>query len=228
MNRAPRLASVVALLGAEVGALLVLGRLGRVAGFALPRHGLETWARHAPTEDLFAVAARLGALGLTWWLLAATVLSITRRVVPGWQRLRALDSFTPPALRHLLDRALVLGVGVSLGLAGLHPAGAATRPRVDTPVLRGPVVRGPVVRPSPSAPRPTPRGQPSAPRVVIVRAGDNLWVIAARALTQHAPPTTAEIAPYWRRVVAENTPGLRSHDPDLIFPGERIVLPPVP
>jgi nucleoid-associated protein YgaU len=61
----------------------------------------------------------------------------------------------------------------------------------------------------------------------VVRAGDNLWVIARRALEgdgQAAGPL--EVARYWRRVVAVNAAALRSHDPDLIFPGERILLPP--
>ena len=39
-------------------------------------------------------------------------------------------------------------------------------------------------------------------------------------------PSPAEITPYWRRVIVANAGGLRSHDPNLIYPGERIVLPP--
>src|SRR4029079_12452095 len=64
---------------------------------------------------------------------------------------------------------------------------------------------------------------PAPPHLVVVRAGDNLWVIAQRELRRGAPP--AEIVPYWKRVIAANAATLRSHDPNLIFPGERIVLP---
>ena len=83
------------------------------------------------------------------------------------------------------------------------------------------------------APTPTPTKRPAVPgpaaphdTTVVVRPGDNLWVIARRALgngTRAIAP--AVIAPYWRRVIAANAATLRSHDPNLIFPGERVVLP---
>jgi len=166
-------------------------------------------------------------------LLVATALSLARRVVPGWRSLRALDRVTPVALRHLIDRAVAVGLGASLGLTGIHPAGAATRQ--SHPAARGvdvPVVRSlpsapapPAPRPRPPNPRPVHPAAPSGNTVVVVRAGDNLWVIAQRALGN---ATNAEIASYWRRVIAANTADLRSHDPNLIFPGERVVLPPRP
>lgn len=60
---------------------------------------------------------------------------------------------------------------------------------------------------------------------VTVRPGDHLWKISARHLGEHSPDS--QVAPYWRRVVAVNTPNLRSGDPDLIYPGETISLPPI-
>ncbi len=58
---------------------------------------------------------------------------------------------------------------------------------------------------------------------------DNLWVISARHLRatfldRHVAPE--EISRYWRQVIEINMPNLRSGDPNLIFPGEQIVLPP--
>ena len=89
------------------------------------------------------------------WLLAATVLSVTRRVVPGCRRLRILDAATPAAIRHALDRALVLGVGASLGFASMHPAGAATLdvpvPRLPTPATTA-TVPATTSSPAPAAP----------------------------------------------------------------------------
>jgi hypothetical protein len=38
-------------------------------------------------------------------------------------------------------------------------------------------------------------------------------------------PTAAEITPVWVEVIAANRDRLRSGDPDLIFPGEIVVLP---
>jgi hypothetical protein len=232
MQHTPRPTVVVTLLGAELAAVAALQRLGRVAGFALPHHGVAQWALHASTEDLFAVAARLLALGLDWWLLAATVLSIARRIVPGLRRVPTLDSFTPALLRRTLDRALAVGLGASLGLASLHPAGAAVSRR-DEPVVRSPsaattsarpATDDVVVRAAPHASAPA-HSRPVPPRsddFVIVRAGDNLWMIARRAVGDR----DTEVVPYWHRVIAANAATLRSHDPNLIFPGERIALPP--
>lgn len=62
--------------------------------------------------------------------------------------------------------------------------------------------------------------------------GDHLWGIAAARLAgrnggDRRCLTARAVAPYWRRVVAANRHRLRSGDPDLIFPGERVVLPPL-
>jgi hypothetical protein len=210
---------VVALLGTEVAAVVTLQRLGRVAGFAFPQHDVARWATHASTEDLFAVSARFAGLGLAWWLLGATVLSLARRLVPGCRRLRAFDAGTPAILRRALDRALAIGLGASIGLASIHPAGALAAPPSSRATRDTPVVRSTGFPAQPSVP---PRAaSPRRDRFVVVRAGDNLWAISARSL----PDDSTEIAPYWRRIVAANAPTLRSRDPNMIFPGERIVLP---
>jgi nucleoid-associated protein YgaU len=62
--------------------------------------------------------------------------------------------------------------------------------------------------------------------------GDNLWVISRNRLAQVTRRPASElsdheIAAYWLRVVAANQDDLRSRDPDLIFPGEVIQLPPI-
>lgn len=57
---------------------------------------------------------------------------------------------------------------------------------------------------------------------VVVERGDHLWKISERHLERGLP-----VAPYWRKVIETNTSRLRSGDPDLIFPGEVIELPPV-
>lgn len=65
----------------------------------------------------------------------------------------------------------------------------------------------------------------------VVAPGDHLWAIAAADLAEDSPReasqlTPEEIAPHWREVVDGNRGQLRSGDPDVIFPGERIELPP--
>ena len=65
-----------------------------------------------------------------------------------------------------------------------------------------------------------------------VASGDNLWAIARAHLSKarsggSGEPTNREVADYWVRVVEANRHGLRSGDPNLIYPGEEITLPPV-
>jgi nucleoid-associated protein YgaU len=59
-----------------------------------------------------------------------------------------------------------------------------------------------------------------------VRRGDNLWDIAAGQLAAH-PDHTLTVREYWLLVIDANRDRLRSGDPDLIFPGETIMLPPL-
>ena len=59
--------------------------------------------------------------------------------------------------------------------------------------------------------------------LVEVRRGDHIWSISERHLESFDP--TREVAPYWRLVVETNTARIKSGDPDLIYPGEEILLP---
>jgi len=67
----------------------------------------------------------------------------------------------------------------------------------------------------------------NGPATVVVEKGDHLWSISAAHLAGRLSqsPSAAEITPYWRQVIEENRSRLRSGDPDLIYPGETVVLP---
>jgi nucleoid-associated protein YgaU len=60
-----------------------------------------------------------------------------------------------------------------------------------------------------------------------VASGDSLWSIARDhlATASGGPPTDGEVVAYWTRVKEANQDRLR--DPDLIMPGQQIVLPPI-
>jgi nucleoid-associated protein YgaU len=65
-----------------------------------------------------------------------------------------------------------------------------------------------------------------------VVSGDNLWTIARDHLAEirgrpAAELSDREIAVYWLKVIKANRARLKSGEPDLIYPGERTVLPPV-
>ncbi|MEI2811197.1 MAG: LysM domain-containing protein [Nocardioides sp.] len=59
----------------------------------------------------------------------------------------------------------------------------------------------------------------------VVAAGDTLWAIAAAQLPPDAGQ--ARVAGYWQLIYAANRDVI-GDDPDLIQPGERLVLPPPP
>lgn len=87
--------------------------------------GLFDRAAASGTEDLLAAAARLVGLILVAWLLATTLASLARRTIPSLRRVEWLDALTAPAIRRILDRALVVSLGLS-ALVGQSTAGAAT------------------------------------------------------------------------------------------------------
>lgn len=63
-----------------------------------------------------------------------------------------------------------------------------------------------------------------------VESGDHLWSIAERVLTQHAAaePTLQVVEAYWQRLVRTNRAGLADpSNPDLLYVGQSIVLPPL-
>jgi hypothetical protein len=67
---------------------------------------------------------------------------------------------------------------------------------------------------------------------VVVASGDNLWELTAGRLAAttgrpRAEVTDAEIAPAWVALCELNRHRLASGDPDLVFPGEVVVFPPV-
>jgi hypothetical protein len=198
----------------------------------------------ATTAELAGTVAWWAAAVLVAWLVAGTATCLAARVVPGLAALRTLDRWTAPAVRRVVDRALVCSFAAStLVVTGAAPGGTTTapppaivhvtpdgelvlRPRPPATAATPPAVAR---RPSPS-PSPAPALAPAParpPAQHAVAPGDNLWAIAAAHLAAHggAPVADALVASYWRRLVDANRATLRSGDPNLIFPGELLTLP---
>lgn len=69
---------------------------------------------------------------------------------------------------------------------------------------------------------------PGGSRRYRVRPGDSLWAIACRELSADGTkPTDREIDAHWRAIYRDNRRIVGS-DPNLIFPGQNLVLPPIP
>lgn len=105
------------------------------------------------------------------------------------------------------------------------------RPAVTT-------IRAPAPAPAPTAAAPTGAGETGAgptgagetgeTATITVRAGQSFWSIAVSVVTERTRTTSAgtPIGPYWARLIEANADRLpRPGDPDLLYPGEVLVLP---
>jgi hypothetical protein len=118
---------------------------------------------------------------------------------------------------------------------GLDPTPVPSVPPIQSSPTPGPPpTTAPLVPPAVPITPPAPATPPPAPTpgaTHTVARGEHLWSIAARqvATATTKPPADlapADIAPYWLRVVEVNRPRLRSGNPNLVFPGEVVDLPP--
>ncbi len=239
-DRAARTTLVLAGLAAVGAALIALGR-GPLAAPS-PSH-LGTWLSRSDGVVVALTMLRLVGFALTSW--AFVVVALTALAGPDSRRAsRLLVAITTPAVRQAARAACGLGLASTIAIATLAapagadgarptggtrapptatierapddpPATATITPEADAPASSG-------TTPSQEAPSATDHTGSGAWRV---RPGDHLWSIAAATLAADLgrPPTDAEVAPYWVRVVAANP---QLVDPDLILPGQVITVPP--
>jgi hypothetical protein len=178
-------------------------------------------------EALALVAAWSTACLVAGWYGLGVLACTAARVWPYRRMLRHAVAWSPPAVRRLSGIAACSIAGTS-ALMSSAPAFAVP----DDPVVRTP--------PAITSTTTTPTATPALPAVVtaeipttashVVTRGENLWRIATAELTRvtgNARPGDHEVLPYWRAVLAANRSTLRSGDPDLIYPGEVVTLPPV-
>ncbi|MDQ1518980.1 MAG: resuscitation-promoting factor RpfA [Actinomycetota bacterium] len=212
------------------------------------------WWMHAGTADLAIVLIWWTAAALAAWTAITTTTCLASRTVPRLRGLRALDACTLPFVRRAVDYSLtwtaitwtlaVTCAGTAIAAPAYARSAPASAPGSTAPpaVVRvtpdGEIVVAPrqehASTPAPAPPStPTPtttnaRPATAATTVHVVVAGDNLWRIASERLAgdRGIVPSDAVIAPYWSRVVDANRATLRSGDPNLIFPGEVVDLPP--
>jgi hypothetical protein len=240
MSRSRQAARLVAVVGFEIGCLGGLFLLGQQPWLRIRWSDWGTWVRITPAEDAIAAFAWLAAVACAIWLMGSTLVYTVARVSRVPALIRSVEWMTLPAIRRVTDRVLAAVLVAATMTA--TPVRAEPPPPVLAvvdqdgpwlpPGLTGPASPGPGRNAGPTG-VPDPGKPPAAAveaaaEVVQVRSGDNLWVISRRHLTGALGrvPASDEIAPYWRQVIARNRPHLLSGNPDLIYPGEVIRLPP--
>jgi hypothetical protein len=233
----------IAGLAAAVAALLAAGH-GALAGPPIGEPAAwSAWARgRDPVDAAFAIA-RTGALVVAGYLLVLTVVGVLARLASLPRLVAGIDLAGGPVVRAVLRSAVGAGVVAST----LAPAVGATAGEAPPPtaVMRllddvGPATTTTTVTtttmaiPSPSAvatpppPPPQPPAPPAAHDDYVVKPGDSFWRIAREhvAATLERAPSDVEVFRYWRTLVAANADRLIvPSEPDLIHPGQRLVLP---
>lgn len=158
-----------------------------------------SWQTHS-AGDLVVICLVFTGIAVASWLLASTIAYMVSTALGRQVGARLL----PRVLRHVVDAAFVSALVVSpvtpAAAAGFDQAGVPLPPGVQT------VATSTV-----------------APGRHVVESGESLWSIAAAETARRGDGSS--VGTYWRRVVAVNEPHLRSGDPDLIYPGEEIILP---
>ncbi len=237
------LATLLAL-AVEAAAVVGLGALGARREFAVPFAHVDDWLRVTPPADALAAVLRWVALLGAGWLCLGTVLYVFAAAtrLPG--AVRAVRWAALPQVRRAVDTAFAVTVVAGAAFA---PAAASAADAPPTTAVRDgrsgglaslPAAPGPEPTPAPPQPAPAearPAPLPEPPRaatVVVIAPGDNLWEVAARQLAtttgrSRADVGDAEIAPAWVALCDRNRATLASGDPNLVYPGEVVVLPPV-
>jgi hypothetical protein len=198
-------------------------------------------------EVALGSAARLAGLAIAYWLLASTVLYSLASLARLPRALRAISYLTWRPLRRLIDGGLASSVAIAIALPahatvapGYVPVPASDPPPETTSTtltIGAPttaVISPPIdilYLPIEPAAVPVPvatddRGKVETEHVVVM-PGDNMWLLAERRLRDVLGREAGdhEVAPYWLAVIGANRDRIRSGDPDLIFPGEVLVLP---
>jgi nucleoid-associated protein YgaU len=239
-GRTRRVAGLVAWVAFLVAAIAFLHGAGRGPLAPPPLDGrTRAWLDERDAAEATFAVVRLLALALAWYLLATTAAGVLVRLARAGRLVAFADAVSVPAVRRLVEGA----IGVSLAAAALTATGELTgtghgaRPAA----AEAPAPEDVVMRRLPDEDRDEvvmrrlPDGQvppvAAVPAEWTVEPGDHLWAVAEAVLTRAwlRPPSDAEATPYWLRLIEANRDRLADREnPDLVFPGQVMVVPPPP
>ena len=220
MERHPRLDPVA--IAITLMSLLAVVRLLSIPWLRIPTRDVAGWLSQADPETIAAALLVHGAMAAVLAMAVSVVSSLPRALLGLPPAARALASRWRPRVRRLTNR---VAVG-TITLTSLLPQLAAAREQSPGLPIADAVDR--TVSPGYLLLSPVDAHRSAHVDSIRVEPGDTLWAIAANHLERgtRREPSAAEISRHWRAIIDLNIDRLRSGDPDLIHPGEDILLPP--
>lgn len=234
-----RCTSVALLVAAEIGALVLLHRLGSYEAIAVDWGDLSDWLARARPEDALVAVVRLVALALAWWLTASTVLYVLARASHLPRLIRSVRWATIAPVRKMVDGMLATTIVAASTFGSAGVAGAESDPRIPLVVqLEQPEGRSdgmtdldyrprPAGDPASSVYRPRPAGGPVAPKPPSVEHADPSVTVTRSAAEAADPsaqtsPSTHVVQPgdnLWR-IAEQQLAKATSRPPNELRPGD--------
>lgn len=241
MSALRRVLPLVGLLAAAAAAVALLHALGDQPWARMDTGEPARWMAATPPVEALMAVLRWAGLAVGWWLLTTTTTTAAAALARAERLGRWVRPLTWAPARRAADRAVAAGVSVVLVASGV-PSWADEAPPPPPPLSEPAAVdtapSGEDERHGSAGARNV--GEPDdtgdardggeATRTHEVASGENLWAIAAEDLAARRGVAAGEldeasIAAHWRAVIEANADRLRSGEPDLVFPGERLRLP---
>jgi hypothetical protein len=222
---------------ALVGVVTAMAHLGH-GPLAAPDLGAPAswsgWVAARTAPQAAVALLRLVVLGLASYLLAVTALALVVRL--GDARYVTLaDVVTLPCVRGVVHASI--GMGVVVAAVGASGSLAVHRAPSGVPTAAEVALVSSVAPPAPPTGSPPPVLQkvtapaPAAERTWTVGSGEHFWSISTRVLAAAwgRAPSDVEVVPYWEQLIEANRDRLADRsNPDLLFPGQQLVVPPPP
>ena len=194
--------------------------------------------RFGALEEVLLTTGRGLGLALAAWLIISQLLYTLAVLTRTDWIAEILRPMTLPMVRRIAAGAATITISFGSVTAVAQTAPEPTIMVVDNGAegdLRQEATPTPVLQPlmEPNVEKPDvtlePVGSYSAPLTWQVKPGDHLWSIAGEhlAIVLDRPPTRDEHRTYWLEVIEAAQPIIRSGDPNLIYPGEEIPMPPM-
>lgn len=118
MTRLGGLGKILGILAAETAAVVLLHQLGTNPRFQVDFANLSAWLSNSELDALLVSSVRLLALAIAYYLLATTLLYVLACAVRFRPGMRLMSYVTVPALRRVVDKALVTGAITATMIGG--------------------------------------------------------------------------------------------------------------